>query len=52
MSTELLQITDGKITSHDGVLSTTVTEAMDGKELWATAQAAPPHGATGRGGPG
>ncbi len=41
MSTELLQITDGKITSYDGVLSTTVTEAMDGKELWATAQCRP-----------
>ncbi|CAM5619094.1 CO/xanthine dehydrogenase Mo-binding subunit OS=Streptomyces violarus OX=67380 GN=FHS41_003972 PE=4 SV=1 [Streptomyces violarus] len=41
MSTELLQITDGKITSYDGVLSTTVTEALDGKELWATAQCRP-----------
>ncbi|MFI6349536.1 xanthine dehydrogenase family protein molybdopterin-binding subunit [Streptomyces sp. NPDC050560] len=41
MSTELLEITDGKITSYDGVLSTTVTEAMDGKELWATAQCRP-----------
>ncbi|MFD9859940.1 xanthine dehydrogenase family protein molybdopterin-binding subunit [Streptomyces alboflavus] len=41
MSTELLQITDGKITSYDGVLSTTVEEAMDGKELWATAQCRP-----------
>lgn len=41
MSTELLQITDGKITSYDGVLSTTVTEAMEGKELWATAQCRP-----------
>ncbi|RII19802.1 putative xanthine dehydrogenase subunit D [Streptomyces sp. YIM 130001] len=41
MSTELLQITDGKITSYDGVLSTTVMEAMDGKELWATAQCRP-----------
>ncbi|CAM5467929.1 hypothetical protein SALBM311S_09573 [Streptomyces alboniger] len=41
MSTELLQITDGKITSYHGVLSTTVTEAMDGKELWATAQCRP-----------
>ncbi|MBK3615420.1 molybdopterin-dependent oxidoreductase, partial [Streptomyces sp. MBT98] len=41
MSTELLQIADGKITSYDGVLSTTVTEAMDGKELWATAQCRP-----------
>ncbi|CAO0832642.1 hypothetical protein SMICM17S_01163 [Streptomyces microflavus] len=41
MSTELLQIADGKITSYDGVLSTTVMEAMDGKELWATAQCRP-----------
>lgn len=41
MSTELLQIANGKITSYDGVLSTTVTEAMDGKELWATAQCRP-----------
>jgi CO/xanthine dehydrogenase Mo-binding subunit len=41
MSTEPLQITDGKITSYDGVLSTTVTEALDGKELWATAQCRP-----------
>lgn len=41
MSTELLQITDGKITSYDGVLSTTVAEALDGKELWATAQCRP-----------
>ncbi|MYR17687.1 molybdopterin cofactor-binding domain-containing protein, partial [Streptomyces sp. SID6137] len=41
MSTELLQIDDGKITSYDGVLSTTVTEALDGKELWATAQCRP-----------
>src|SRR5690606_336580 len=41
MSTELLQITDGKITSYDGVLSTTVTEALEGKELWATAQCRP-----------
>lgn len=41
MSTELLQINDGKITSYDGVLSTTVTEALDGKELWATAQCRP-----------
>ncbi|EDY64843.2 dehydrogenase [Streptomyces pristinaespiralis ATCC 25486] len=31
MSTELLQITDGKITSYDGVLSTTVTEG-DGRQ--------------------
>ncbi|MCH0540528.1 molybdopterin-dependent oxidoreductase [Streptomyces sp. MUM 203J] len=41
MSTELLQITDGKITSYDGVLSTTVAEALEGKELWATAQCRP-----------
>ncbi len=41
MSTELLQITDGKITSYDGVLSTTVTEALEGRELWATAQCRP-----------
>lgn len=41
MSTELLQIADGKITSYDGVLSTTVEEALDGKELWATAQCRP-----------
>lgn len=41
MSVELLQIADGKITSYDGVLSTTVAEALDGKELWATAQCRP-----------
>jgi CO/xanthine dehydrogenase Mo-binding subunit len=41
MSTELLTITDGKITSYDGVLSTTVAEALEGKELWATAQCRP-----------
>ncbi|MFD7918453.1 xanthine dehydrogenase family protein molybdopterin-binding subunit [Streptomyces sp. NPDC059740] len=41
MSTELLQINDGRITSYDGVLSTTVDEALDGKELWATAQCRP-----------
>ncbi|MEU3609320.1 xanthine dehydrogenase family protein molybdopterin-binding subunit [Streptomyces sp. NPDC035033] len=41
MSTELLQISDGKITSYDGVLSTTVAEEMSGKELWATAQCRP-----------
>ncbi|WP_156726688.1 xanthine dehydrogenase family protein molybdopterin-binding subunit [Streptomyces apocyni] len=41
MSAELLQVADGKITSYDGVLSTTVMEAMDGKELWATAQCRP-----------
>jgi len=41
MSTELLTIADGKITSYDGVLSTTVVEALEGKELWATAQCRP-----------
>ncbi|MFI1830043.1 xanthine dehydrogenase family protein molybdopterin-binding subunit [Streptomyces sp. NPDC020412] len=41
MSTELLQIADGKITSYDGVLSVTVAEVLDGKELWATAQCRP-----------
>ncbi|GAA4692494.1 xanthine dehydrogenase family protein molybdopterin-binding subunit [Streptomyces youssoufiensis] len=41
MSTELLTIADGKITSYDGVLSTTVAEALEGKELWATAQCRP-----------
>jgi CO/xanthine dehydrogenase Mo-binding subunit len=41
MSVELLTIADGKITSYDGVLSTTVAEALDGKELWATAQCRP-----------
>ncbi|WP_010470157.1 xanthine dehydrogenase family protein molybdopterin-binding subunit [Streptomyces somaliensis] len=41
MSTELLQIADGRITSYDGVLSTTVAETLEGKELWATAQCRP-----------
>jgi CO/xanthine dehydrogenase Mo-binding subunit len=41
MSVELLQIADGKITSYDGVLSTTVAETLEGKELWATAQCRP-----------
>lgn len=41
MSVELLTIADGKITSYDGVLSTTVAEALGGKELWATAQCRP-----------
>ncbi|MCF6525098.1 xanthine dehydrogenase family protein molybdopterin-binding subunit [Streptomyces sp. JJ36] len=41
MSTELLSIADGKITSYDGVLSTTVAEELEGKELWATAQCRP-----------
>lgn len=41
MSVELLTIADGKITSYDGVLSTTVAEVVEGKELWATAQCRP-----------
>ncbi len=41
MSPELLTIADGKITSYDGVLSTPVTDALEGKELWATAQCRP-----------
>ncbi|MFE9258217.1 xanthine dehydrogenase family protein molybdopterin-binding subunit [Streptomyces sp. NPDC006879] len=41
MSTELLSIADGKITSYDGAFTTTVAEAMAGKELWATAQCRP-----------
>jgi CO/xanthine dehydrogenase Mo-binding subunit len=41
LSAELLTIADGKITSYDGVLSTTVAEALEGKELWATAQCRP-----------
>ncbi|MBN3930284.1 molybdopterin-dependent oxidoreductase [Streptomyces verrucosisporus] len=41
MSTELLTIANGRITSYDGVLSTTVAEALEGKELWATAQCRP-----------
>jgi CO/xanthine dehydrogenase Mo-binding subunit len=41
MSVELLTIADGKITSYDGVLSTTVEEELAGKELWATAQCRP-----------
>ncbi|WP_069811092.1 xanthine dehydrogenase family protein molybdopterin-binding subunit [Streptomyces sp. TP-A0874] len=41
MSPELLTIADGKITSYDGVLSTTVEETLDGRELWATAQCRP-----------
>ncbi|MBA0049559.1 oxidoreductase [Streptomyces sp. AJS327] len=41
MSAELLSISDGKITSYDGVLSTSVAEALEGKELWATAQCRP-----------
>ncbi|MFE6865367.1 xanthine dehydrogenase family protein molybdopterin-binding subunit [Kitasatospora sp. NPDC057692] len=41
MSAELLQIADGKITSYDGVLGMPVAEALEGKELWATAQCRP-----------
>ncbi|MEV7414284.1 xanthine dehydrogenase family protein molybdopterin-binding subunit [Streptomyces sp. NPDC089919] len=41
MSTELLQIVDGRVTSYDGAFSTSVAEAMAGKELWATAQCRP-----------
>lgn len=41
MSVELLSIADGKITSYDGVLGMPVTEALEGKELWATAQCRP-----------
>ncbi|OEV02877.1 xanthine dehydrogenase family protein molybdopterin-binding subunit [Streptomyces oceani] len=41
MSTELLTVADGKITSYDGVLSTTVAETLEGQELWATAQCRP-----------
>ncbi|BFV59057.1 molybdopterin-dependent oxidoreductase [Kitasatospora sp. CMC57] len=41
MSVELLTIADGKITSYDGVLGMPVTEALEGKELWATAQCRP-----------
>ncbi|WP_424215541.1 xanthine dehydrogenase family protein molybdopterin-binding subunit [Streptomyces sp. BI20] len=41
MSIELLRVTDGRITSYDGAFSTTVAEALDGKELWATAQCRP-----------
>ncbi|MFE5871879.1 xanthine dehydrogenase family protein molybdopterin-binding subunit [Streptomyces roseifaciens] len=41
MSAELLTIADGKITSYDGVLSITVAEVLEGKELWATAQCRP-----------
>lgn len=53
MSAELLSIEDGRITSYDGVLSTPVAEALEGKELWATAQCRPhptePLDATGQG---
>ncbi|MCX2925195.1 xanthine dehydrogenase family protein molybdopterin-binding subunit [Streptomyces sp. NEAU-W12] len=41
MSAELLQISDGRITSYDGVLSTPVADELVGKELWATAQCRP-----------
>ncbi|KJK58130.1 xanthine dehydrogenase family protein molybdopterin-binding subunit [Saccharothrix sp. ST-888] len=41
MSVELLSIADGKITSYDGVLGMPVAEALEGKELWATAQCRP-----------
>ncbi|MFI6446099.1 xanthine dehydrogenase family protein molybdopterin-binding subunit [Kitasatospora sp. NPDC050543] len=41
MSVELLSISDGKITSYDGVLGMPVGEALEGKELWATAQCRP-----------
>ncbi|GAA2241998.1 molybdopterin-dependent oxidoreductase [Kitasatospora cystarginea] len=41
MSVELLTIADGKITSYDGVLGMPVGEALEGKELWATAQCRP-----------
>jgi CO/xanthine dehydrogenase Mo-binding subunit len=41
MSVELLSIADGKITSYDGVLGMPVSEAFEGKELWATAQCRP-----------
>ncbi|BAJ28684.1 MULTISPECIES: xanthine dehydrogenase family protein molybdopterin-binding subunit [Kitasatospora] len=41
MSVELLTITDGKITSYDGVLGMPVSEALEGRELWATAQCRP-----------
>ncbi|WP_354640777.1 xanthine dehydrogenase family protein molybdopterin-binding subunit [Kitasatospora camelliae] len=41
MSVELLTISDGKITSYDGVLGMPVEEALEGRELWATAQCRP-----------
>jgi CO/xanthine dehydrogenase Mo-binding subunit len=41
MSPELLTITDGKISSYDGVLGMPVEQALEGKELWATAQCRP-----------
>ena len=41
MSPELLTIGDGKITSYDGVLGMPVLQALEGKDLWATAQCRP-----------
>ncbi|MFC5906658.1 xanthine dehydrogenase family protein molybdopterin-binding subunit [Streptacidiphilus monticola] len=41
MSPELLSIKDGRITSYDGVLGMPVLEALEGKDLWATAQCRP-----------
>jgi CO/xanthine dehydrogenase Mo-binding subunit len=41
MSPELLTISDGKISSYDGVLGVPIEEALEGKELWATAQCRP-----------
>lgn len=41
MSPELLTIKDGRITSYDGVLGMPVLEALEGKDLWATAQCRP-----------
>ncbi|MFG2823582.1 xanthine dehydrogenase family protein molybdopterin-binding subunit [Kitasatospora sp. NPDC048365] len=41
MSVELLTIADGKITSYDGVLGMPVSQALEGRELWATAQCRP-----------
>ncbi len=41
MSVELLTISDGKITSYDGVLGMPVSQALEGRELWATAQCRP-----------
>ncbi len=41
MSPELLTISDGKITSYDGVLGMPVLQALEDKDLWATAQCRP-----------
>ncbi|RKE19291.1 xanthine dehydrogenase family protein molybdopterin-binding subunit [Streptomyces sp. TLI_171] len=41
MSVELLTISEGKITSYDGVLGMPVSQALEGRELWATAQCRP-----------